>query len=63
MLPYLPNASAICSGEGNLDGVRTAAQRLHRITESNDVDMQPATIELLEQLLDPRHRAAHAAGE
>jgi len=46
---------------GNLDGVRTAAQRLRRITESNDVDMHPATIELLEQLLDPRHRAAHAA--
>ncbi len=48
---------------GNLDGVRTAAQRLHRITESNDVDMHPATIELLEQLLDPRHRAAHAASQ
>jgi len=48
---------------GNLDGVRTAAQRLHRITESNDVDMQPATIQLLEQLLDPRHRAARAAGQ
>jgi len=48
---------------GNLDGVRTAAQRLHRITESNDVDMQPATIELLEQLLDPRHRAARAASQ
>jgi len=48
---------------GNLDGVRTAAQRLHRIIESNDVDMHPATIQLLEQLLDPRHRAAHAAGE
>lgn len=46
---------------GNLDGVRTAAQRLHRITESNDVDMHPATVELLEQLLDPRHRAARAA--
>jgi len=48
---------------GNLDGVRTAAQRLHRITESNDVDMHPATIELLEQLLDPRHRAARAASQ
>jgi len=48
---------------GNLDGVRTAAQRLRRITESNDVDMQPATIELLEQLLDPRHRAARAASQ
>ncbi len=48
---------------GNLDGVRTAAQRLRRITESNDVDMHPATIQLLEQLLDPRHRAAHAAGQ
>jgi LysM repeat protein len=49
--------------DGNLDGVRTAARRLHRITESNDVDMHPVTIELLEQLLDPRHRAAHAAGQ
>jgi len=25
--------------------------------------MQPATIELLEQLLDPRHRAARAASQ
>jgi len=48
---------------GNLDGVRTAAQRLRRITESNDVDMHAATIQVLEQLLDPRHRAAHAAGQ
>ncbi len=46
---------------GNLDGVRIAADRLRRITDDLGVDMHPATIELLEQLLDPRHRAARTA--
>jgi len=46
---------------GNLEGVRSAANRLRRITDDLGVDMQPATVELLAQLLDPRHRAARAA--
>lgn len=46
---------------GNLDGVRIAAERLRRITDDLGVDMDLATTVLLEELLDPRHRAAREA--
>lgn len=48
---------------GNIDGIRTATDRLRRITDALGVDMHPETIDLLEQLLDPRHRAARAAAQ
>ncbi len=46
---------------GNLDGVRIAAERLRRITDDLGVDMDLATTVLLDELLDPRHRAAREA--
>jgi len=47
---------------GNLPGIRTAAQRLRRVLAVHvEEDMAPETVELLEQLLDPRHRAARRA--
>jgi LysM repeat protein/DNA-binding SARP family transcriptional activator len=46
---------------GNIDGIRTAADRLRRKTDDLDADMQPETVELLAQLLDPHRRHDHAA--